>query len=73
MCIKAKSSESLANVFASSAVAAFGGCVEFQASAAGVSELGDCCPDGQSADSSVNQLSGLNGSDVEKAFVCFFS
>lgn len=46
--------------------------MEFQASAAGVSEHGDCCPDGQSADSSVNQLSGPDGSDFEKAFVWFF-
>lgn len=64
--------ESLANVFVSSIVAAFGDCVEFHTTAAGVSEFGNCFPDRRSADRSVNQLSGSDGSEAEKALFFFF-
>lgn len=63
----------MANVFISCVVAAFGDCVEFQTTAAGVSEFDDCFPDHRSADSSVNQLSGSDGSNAEKALFIFFS
>lgn len=62
----------MANGFISSVVAAFGDCVEFQTTAGGVSEFDDCFPDRCSADSSVNQLRGSDGSDAEKALFFFF-